>query len=237
MNKNYIISLLSIILINSTFWLPILEAQEINPDSLLIKVRQKLEAVKDYRADIKIHLEVDFINMPDKHAKMYFKHPDKVRFTSEEFIMLPKSGIGISLRKILKEDYLSIYAGNEKINGIDHLIIKIIPDNKKSEMVLSTLWINPENMLVSRIDNTTRNNGSYLVNLEYANPDIELPTNIIISFEVENLKIPLKFIGKNAEVDKDELKKDGTKEGKVFIELNYFEINEGIEDSYFNELE
>lgn len=211
------------------------KAQEVNPDTLLAEVRQKLEAIKDYKADIEIRLDVDFIKMPDKKAKMYFKHPDKIKFTSDEFIMLPKSGVGISLRKVLKEDYLSIYGGLEKINGIDHHIVKIIPESKRSDVVLSTLWIDVRTNLVSQIDNTTRNSGSYMVSLEYANPEIELPTTITISFEVENLKIPLKFIGKNAEVDKDEFKKEGVKEGKVYIMLNYFEINEGIDDSYFKE--
>ena len=210
-------------------------AQEINPDSLLLKVKEKLEIIKNYKADIEIHLDVDFIKMPDKHAKMYFKHPDKVKFTSDEFIMLPKSGIGISTRKILKDDYLAVYSGQEEINSKPHHVIKIIPERKRSDIVLSTLWINTENFLISRIENTTRNNGSYNISLDYSDPVDELPTEIKISFQVENLNIPLKFIGNSIEVDKDELKKEGPKEGSVTISLTYFEINQGIDDSFFEE--
>ena len=109
-------------------------AQEINPDSLLIKVKQKLELIKDYKADIDIHLDVDFIRMPDKHAKMYFKHPDKVRFTSDEFIMLPKSGIGISLRNLLAVDFLAVYSSQEEINGKAHVVVKVMPERNKSDI-------------------------------------------------------------------------------------------------------
>ena len=210
-------------------------AQEINPDSLLIKVKQKLELIKDYKADIDIHLDVDFIKMPDKHAKMYFKHPDKVRFTSDEFIMLPKRGIGISTRKLLVDDYLALYSGQEEINSKAHAVIKVIPEGDKSDIVLSTLWIDTDNVLISKMENTTRNSGSYLIHLIYGNSEIELPTEIKIRFLVKNLEIPLKFIGKNSTVDIDELKKEGDKEGVVTIKLNYTEINKGIEDSFFEE--
>ena len=210
-------------------------AREINPDSLLLKVKQKLEIIKDYKADVEIHLDVDFIKMPDKHAKMYFKHPDKVRFISDEFIMLPKRGIGISTRNILEDDYIAVYGGQEKVNGRMQAVIKIIPKGNKSDIVLSTMWIDPDNALVSKVENTTRNNGSYLIQLKYTNSEFELPTEIKISFRVKNIKIPLKFIGKNSTVDKDELKKEGTKEGTVSIKLSYFDINKGIEDSFFEE--
>ncbi len=210
-------------------------AQEINPDSLLIKVKQKLELIKDYKADIDIHLDVDFIKIPDKHAKMYFKHPDKVRFTSDEFIMLPRRGIGISTRKLLVDDYLALYSGQEEINSKTHAVIKVIPKGDKSDIVLSTLWINTDNVLISKMENTTRNSGSYLIHLVYGNPEIELPTEIKIRFMVKNLEIPLKFIGKNSTVDIDELKKEGDKEGVVTIKLNYTEINQGIEGSFFEE--
>ena len=173
--------------------------------------------------------------MPDKHAKMFFKQPDKVRFISDEFIMLPKRGIGVSTRKVLKDDYLALFSGEERINGKAHAIVKIIPEGNKSDLVLSTLWINTENALVSKVENTTRNNGSYLIYLGYSDPGVELPTEIKISFRVENLKIPLKFIGKNSTVDKDKLKMDGNKEGSVSIKLRYFDINKGIEDSFFEE--
>lgn len=210
-------------------------AQEINPDSILLKVKEKLEIVKDYKADIEIHLDVDFIKMPDKKAKMYFKQPDKLKFTSDEFIMLPKGGVGISVRKILKEEYLAVYSGQEEINGKLHLVIKIIPESRKSDIVLSTLWIGANNYLISKMENTSRNNGSYIVYLNYNDPEIELPTEIEISFQVENLKIPLRFIGKNPKIDKDKLKEEGTKEGSIFIALTYYGINEGIKDSFFDE--
>lgn len=209
--------------------------QKINPDSLILKVKQKLELIKDYKADIEIHLDVDFIKMPDKHAKMFFKQPDKVRFISDEFIMLPKRGIGVSTRNVLKDDYLALFSGEERINGKAHAIVKIIPEGNKSDLVLSTLWINTENALVSKVENTTRDNGSYLIYLGYSDPGVELPTEIKISFRVKNLKIPLKFIGKNSTVDKDKLKMDGNKEGSVSIKLRYFDINKGIEDSFFEE--
>ena len=210
-------------------------ARVINPDSLLLKVKEKLEVIKDYKADIVISLDVDFIKMPDKNAKMYFKYPDKVRFTSDEFFMLPKNGFGMSVQKILKNDYLAVYSGIEEIDNHPHYIIKIIPDSKRSDIALSTLWINPANALISKMENTTKNNGSYIISLDYNDSGVELPSAIKISFQVEKFKIPLNFIGKNTVVDKDKLKGEGLKQGNVYIKLTYYDINKGIEDSFFDE--
>ncbi|NOX47423.1 MAG: hypothetical protein GXO89_10655 [Chlorobi bacterium] len=231
MKKHYALLLLVV-------WMPFQKeasAQETNPDTLLLRVKQKLEIIKDYKADMEIHLDVGFIKMPDKHAKMYFKEPNKVRFTSDEFIMLPKRGVGISTRKILRGAYLAVYSGKEDINGKENVMIKVIPEGNKSDIVLSTLWIDPENALVNKMENTTRDNGSYLIHLKYADPEVDLPTEIKIAFRVKDMKIPLRFLGRNSSVDKDELKKDGPKEGIVTVKLKYFDINKGIEDSFFEE--
>ena len=85
------------------------------------------------------------------------------------------------------------------------------------------------------MENTTRNTGSYMIYLKYGDPEVELPTEIKISFRVKNLEIPLKFIGKNSTVDIDELQKEGDKEGIVIIKLNYYEINRGIKETIFDE--
>jgi hypothetical protein len=209
--------------------------QQPDPDSLVIQLKTELEKVKSYRVDMEVEVDVDFINMPIKHATMFFKYPDKVKFKSDEFIMLPKKGLNNGLHTLLSMPYTSIYLGSETLFNEDHHVVKVIPLTKKPDIILTTLWINKSSLRVSKSENNTRNQGTFTVEFAYTNSTYALPSEISISFEIENLKIPLKFIGKSAgiEIDKDKLKEK--QEGKVYIRFSNYMINELFDESIFTE--
>ena len=70
-----------------------MHGQERDPYLILDSLKTRLDGIEDYSAEIEIEVDVDFINMPKKHATIYFKQPDRIRFRSKEFIMLPKRGL------------------------------------------------------------------------------------------------------------------------------------------------
>ncbi len=209
--------------------------QEPNPDSLIKKVLEKIEIIESYKVDVEIEVDVEFINMPVKHATMYYKQPDKIKFKSEEFIMLPKKGLKDGIRKLLSEPYTSIYVGTETLHESNHHIVKIIPLGKKPDIILATLWINEKTFLVSKSENSTRNEGTFTVEFSYFDHSLALPSEMVISFEIENLNIPLKFIGKTQGIDIDSEKAKGKQEGKVYIRFNNYEINRAIDNSIFED--
>lgn len=210
-------------------------SQEPDPDTLIRNVLEKMEKVESYQVDVEIEVDVEFINMPIKHATMFYKHPDKVKFKSDEFIMLPKKGLNNGIRKLLSEPYTSIYVGTEILNGSKNHIIKIIPLGKKPDIILATLWINEKTLLVSKSESSTRNEGTFIVEFSYADSTIALPSEMIISFEIENLKIPLKFIGKTQGIDIDSDKAKGKQEGRVFLSFSNYVLNLTIDSSVFED--
>jgi hypothetical protein len=54
-----------------------------DPDVILKKVIDSFNKVQDYKVNVKIKVDVDFLKVPDAEAKIYFKQPDKVHFESE----------------------------------------------------------------------------------------------------------------------------------------------------------
>jgi len=194
----------------------------------------EIEKVKSYKVDVEIEVDVEFINMPIKHATMFYKHPDKIKFKSDEFIMLPKKGLNNGIRKLLSEPYTSIYIGTENINESTHHIVKIIPLGKKPDIILATLWINEKTNLVSKSESSTRNEGTFTVDFSYSDT-LTLPSEMKISFEIENLKIPLKFIGKTQGINIDSKKAKGKQEGQVYIRFSNYEINQRIDNSVFED--
>ncbi len=213
------------------------QAQEADPYAIIDSLKSRVLSVQDYSADIEIEVDVDFINMPVKHATIYYKQPDKIRFKSDEFIMLPKKGFDNQFRKILDEPYNAIYLGREKIDGKDQYVIKIIPMSKKPDIILATWWIDTTNYLITRAESNTRDEGTFVIDFEYSEPKLLLPTQMTVSFEIEKLSIPLKFIGKTAGMEIDKNKMGDKQEGKVYIRFSNYRVNQTLDDALFREEE
>ncbi len=210
-------------------------AQYEDANQILKTVLAKQDRINDYQVNIEIELDVDFINMPVKHAVMYYKHPQKIKFKSDEFIMLPKKGLNFSLRKILKKGFTSIFSGYEYIDQRRHYTIKVIPTKKHSDIVLSTIWLDTELFVISKVENNTRSDGSYTIDFTYGAQSDVLPSQMKITFEVGHFNIPLKFIGKPIEIDEKKLKNGEKKTGVVYLRFSDYKINVGLRDDFFEE--
>ena len=210
-------------------------AQHVDADRILKTVLAKQDRINDYQVNIEIELDVDFINIPVKHAVMYYKHPQKIKFKSDEFIMLPQKGLNFSLRKILKRDFTAIFTGYEYINQRRHYTIKVIPTKKHSDIVLSTIWLDTELFVISKVENNTRSDGSYTIDFTYGAQSDVLPSEMKITFEMGYFNVPLKFIGKPIEIDEKKLKKGKKKTGVVYLRFSNYKINTGLEDDFFED--
>jgi outer membrane lipoprotein-sorting protein len=227
----------SLLFILTAFLCSYSSAQETDPYKILDEVIRKSQTIHDYQADVEIEVDVDFIRMPVKHATAYYKQPDKVRFKSDEFIMLPKKGFDFSVQKLLKEDYTAVFSGVDTIDRKKNDVIQVIPLKHKSDIVLSTLWVEQGTSRITKAESTTRSKGSYTLDFIYAKPEDILSSVMKISFEMENFKIPIKFIGKNVEVDEEKMKDQTVKTGAVYIRFSNYKINQGLEDKVFQEPE
>ena len=231
MNRLFFIWVLLVVILNYNC----LQAQEIDLTDILNTVLAKQNHINDYQVNIEIELDVDFIHIPVKHAMMYYKQPERIKFKSNDFILLPKRGMHFSLRKIIKKDYTAIFTGYDYLDQRQHYIIKIIPLKKKSDIVLSTIWVNTESFIISKVENNTRSDGSYTIDFTYGSESDVLPSSMKVTFEMEHFNIPLKFIGKSIKVDKKKLKKKEKKTGVVYIRFSNYKINAGIRDEIFAE--
>lgn len=197
-------------------------AQITNVHALIDSAYQLLQRVESYTAEATVHVDVEFINMPDKTALVHFQSPDTYDIESDGFLMIPKVGMKPMTDQLDLENYQVVDRGTEMINGKEHVVINMIPLSKKSKIVLSAIWIDPATYLISRIETFTKKAGSFLVDLEY--DDLILPSQITIAFEVEGMNIPLKIFGNDAEIEKKEFRQAESNEGVVVVSFQYTEI-------------
>ncbi|MEJ2595735.1 MAG: hypothetical protein P8100_11580 [bacterium] len=198
-----------------------LNGQEQEMTAVLDSVRNQLDRIKAYEVDATFRVDIDFVNMPEKQARIQFTSPDKVDVKTDGFLMIPKIGIRPMTRQMDLENYHSLYLGQEMVDGENCHIFKLIPKKKNSKIVLSTIWIN-QDYLIRKWESFTKNSGSIL--LEFSYEDLILPAEIIFSFEVSGMNIPIKYFGSEIEVDKKGMKETENIEGKVFVSFRNYSI-------------
>lgn len=211
-------------------------AQDVN--ELVQKVRAKLEKVNDYEAAGKMKTNVTFLKIPVATVKIYFKKPNRLKIKNEKGIsFVPKGAVNINLNSIISGGKFTVLdAGNDKVGGSVVKVVKLLPEDDNADVVLSTLYIDESNLVIVKAKTTTRENGSYELDMSYGKyTAYGLPDKIVFSFNTKDYKLPkgVTFdFDDGSEAPKASDKAKG-KKGRAEISISSYIINKGIADSIF----
>lgn len=204
--------------------------------SLVQKVKAKLDLVKDYTATGRLKTDVAFLKVPIAKVNVYFKKPNKFRISKEKGIsILPKGGVSVNMQNILADNnFLTLDAGTTTINGIPLRIVKVLPTNDAGDVVLTTLYIDEKDLLIHKVSTTTRQNGTYEVDLTYNKwSNYALPDKTVFSFNTRDYKLPKGVTMEFDDGERPDMERFKNKKGTVEILYQTYEINKGVPDSYF----
>lgn len=204
---------------------------------LVNKVKAKLDKVTDYKAEGKMKIDVSFIDAPDSKVIVYYKKPNKFKVKKNGGIsILPKGGISIIIGSLLSNGSYDMVPGKDAIvNGVNTKVVKLLPQDEKSDVVLTTLYIEEKNAVVRKATVTTKENGTYEIQLSYGKYiDWGLADKVIFSFNTKDYKLP-KGITFEYEKGGDKKKAEALKNKKGKVEISYsgYTINKGVDDKIF----
>jgi hypothetical protein len=213
-----------------------LQAQDIN--ELVKKVKARIETVNDYEAAAKMKTNVSFLKVPVSDVKVYFKKPNKLKIKSEKGIsFVPKGAVSINLNNIVGGDkYSVIDAGADKIGGVAVKVVRLLPADDNGAVVLSTLYIDPVNLVIKKAKTTTRDNGTYELEMTYGKyTAYGLPDKVLFTFNTKDYKLPKGVTfdfddGNNTPKPAD---KEKNKKGTAEITFSSYSINKGVSDAVF----
>ncbi len=206
-------------------------------EELIRIVRAKLEQVNDYEARAVMKTNVIFIKAPVAHIRVYYKKPNQLHIKNESGIsFVPKGSVNINISNIFlgNKDFDIIDVGNEE--GTGFRIIKLLPRNEESDVVLSTLFVEERSGLVRKAKTTTRENGTYELEMRYGKyAAYGLADKVIFSFNTKDYKLPkgVSFDYDNGTSKKESPDKMKNRKGKVEIVYSSYIINKGVSDSVF----
>jgi len=224
MNRIYFILLSLLYLVNPTG----IQAQDAK--ELLQKVQRKMDQVKDYVATGIMKTDVVFIKAPVSKIKALYVQPDRFQIQREGGVsLLPKGGVSVNLRSlVLVNNYTIVDAGTAVFNKMPVRVLKLLPLDEKSDIVLSTLYIDEKKLVILKSSTTTQQNGTYEMEMTYQkNIQWGLPDKVIFSFNTKDYKLP-----KGITLEYDDGSKKNTlpqnKKGRVEIVYSEYLINKGL---------
>jgi len=207
-------------------------------EAALIKgVKNKLDKVNNYQADGVMTIDVSFIKVPPSAVKVYYKKPDKFNVKKDGGIsILPKGSASVNLNSIISgENYTIVPAGNTVLENSTVRIIKLLPNDENSDVVVTSLYIDEKKLLIRKSVITTKESGTYEIEMAYGKySEWGLPDKVIFIFNTKDYKLPK---GVTFEYESGEKKpktaNSENKKGKVEIAYSSYIINKGVPDSYF----
>jgi outer membrane lipoprotein-sorting protein len=206
-------------------------------DGLVKKVKAKLDKVDNYIAEGRMKTDVAFIKAPAGKVKIFYKRPNKFKLKRDGGIsLLPKGGVSVNMNSVLtNNDFVTVNAGESTIAGTKVKVVKLLPTNENSDVVLTTLYIDEANLLIRKASSTTKENGTYEMEMSYGKlSDYGLPDKVIFAFNTKDYKLPK---GVTMEFDTNEKKtaadKMKNKKGRVEITYSSYIINKGVSDAEF----
>ena len=105
-----------------------------------------------------------------------------------------------------------------------------------SETVLTTLYIDEKNLLIRKVTTTTRDNGTYEIEMEYGRfAQWGLPDKVIFVFNTKGYQLPKGMTLEYEPGAKPPSSTAPNKEQKGRIEIRYtgYDINKGVSDEVF----
>ena len=200
-------------------------------------VKTKLDKVNDYEAAGKMKTNVAFLKVPIANIKIYYKKPGKLKIKNEKgFSFIPRGAVNINMNNILSNGrYTVLDAGADKIGSTAVKVVKLLPEDDNADVVLSTLYIDETNLVILKAKTTTRDNGSYELEMNYGKyAALGLPDRIIFSFNTKDYKLPK---GVTFDFDDGAEKKPAdktkNKKGRVEVSIRSYIINQGVADAVF----
>ena len=191
----------------------IIYSQSESAKNKILLVKENLEKVPPYNCDVKINIDVSFINIKERIGKMTFLGPNDIDYKLKGFAFLPKKEMGGISSDLFNSDFIAVPVGKEKGNDI----IKVIPMDINADIVTGQFWINNQN-LINKMIIITKDKGSYTAEFSYADIPYNIPSTIEMTFDVKNQKMPALLTGDLESYSEEIQDVNEISKGKISIE-------------------
>jgi outer membrane lipoprotein-sorting protein len=204
-----------------------------NADEILAKVVKGFEGVKDFSATIDADVNMERVQIPKMHAELFFKKPDKVHFSSQGFLLMPREGVALN-PLVLQEHYLTTSTVRDTIDGRKLFKLLLAAKDPKTRLRSLSIWVDPEHWTITKIETIPYEGRtlSMMFLYECQQEKFWLPSKLTVSFTSESDKMQ-KDSSPSFDDKFENLQRAMPRNGMVTVVYSNYKINIGLSDELF----
>ena len=206
-----------------------------NANVIMDKVVQVFEAVNDFSVSVEAEIKMERVQIPKMNAKFYFKKPNKIHFSSQGFLLVPREGV-VPNPSYLREHYDAAFIEEDIIEGKKFYKLQLAAKDIKTRLRQLYIWIDGANWTIVKTE-TIPYEGRTLTMLftyQLQQDKYWLPSKVVVNFgstiETENSSVDSTNQGGN---QLGQLQRGMPRTGSISINYSDYKINYGIDDSIF----
>ena len=215
-----------------------LNVQSQDVRGLMKRLKDKMDVVNDYKATGSLKTDVAFLKIPVSRVNVLYMKPDRFRIKKDGGVsLLPKGGVSVNLNSLITAgDATPIASGEAMVDKTPVKVVKLLPSDEGGEVILSTLYIDEKELLIRRAVTTTRENGTYTMDMNYGKyARYGLPDRVVVTFNTKDYKLPKGITFEYETGEKPQKPAEPGKNGKGRVEITYdsYQINPGLTAAAF----
>jgi outer membrane lipoprotein-sorting protein len=208
-----------------------------NADTILARVVKGFVEVQDFAVTIGAEVKMEHVQVPKMHAMMYFKMPDKVHFTSQGFLFVPRDGITMN-PVVLSQRYDASFIETDTTAGLKLFKLQLAAKEKKTKLRQMYAWIDPVHWTIAKIETIPYDGRtlSIVFDYEFLQEKFWLPSKMIVTFgsTMEGERVANDSISQPYD-QFNRMQRSTPRNGTVIILYSGYKVNIGLDDSVFEE--
>jgi hypothetical protein len=203
-------------------------------EAILKKIEANFPGVQDYTVDLDVTADIERMNVPPMHVRMYYKQPDKFQFDSEGFALLPRDGVAFNASKLLsrfsieevgedssqgRREFRLLLRAKAERSKITKLQVFVDTAHWKPTKVLSSLFGGRSMTAVFRYDKYDGHLMPSLLTVQFTSPPADTSNQ---TAEADMVPMPRSQVPRN---------------GAITVRYSGYKINTGLSDEIFNKKE
>jgi hypothetical protein len=200
-------------------------------EEVLRHVEQQMSGVHDYTVTLEVTVDLKGVNVQPMTVTMYFKQPDKVHFVADQFALLPREGLSMSVGQ-LRSRYTTESVQDDTLDGkrVWSLILKSRTDRTKLREL--RVQVDPVRWTIERLESTLLDGREMSASFSYEHVDsFLLPSTMEVRFASQSpdTSLPSPLFGEPP----SQYGRRMPLTGSVFISYSNYRLNQGLSDEIF----
>lgn len=135
-------------------------------DEILLNMESALASLQDYTVQLDIVANLDRLSVPPMKVTMYHKRPDKTRFVSEGFALIPREVVGMNVAEVRRRFTVGGVT-LDTLTGKRALRVELVPRSIQASTRRVILHVDPDRWTAERIAMASANGRSMAAAFQY----------------------------------------------------------------------